>query len=191
MSQPVVMAPAEKLVGLVSVAFVGAAAAYVILRNLIAKRYWVARWVVRFALGFAVALLSMRLIVFMGFHGWWIQYIGYAVGFTVAYRLVAPLTVQDWNRLRPRRPPKPLQRKVIERHIRLTGSYDPSREHIDHVYPFAKGGGHTLDNLHIIPKEQNQRKRDQDPSAMDWARADFARARAFIIVTIRRYRRKS
>ena len=180
MAPSAVMDPTERLIGIVAVTITGCVAAYVILRNTIAKRRWVARSIVRFVLGFTTSLLTMWLIAVMGFRGWWVQYVGYAIGMAIGYRLVAPLSVQEWMQQRGRRIPETIRKRVIERHKRLNGSYDPTREHIDHVYPFSKGGGHTLDNLHIIPREQNQRKRDQEPRAIDWAKADLARALSFI-----------
>lgn len=180
--QPIVMAPVEKVVGFISLVVIGVPAAYVFLRNAIAKRHWIARWVVWFTVAITTSLLSIKGIVLMGFRGWWVQYVGHAIGITCVCFLIAPLTLQDWKRLRKRDIPKDLRRKVILRHERLKRrSYDSTREHIDHVYPFSKGGGHTLDNLHIIPKEANQLKRDTEPTAMDWFRADIAKAKHFIV----------
>lgn len=36
--------------------------------------------------------------------------------------------------------------------------FDPDKHHIDHIWPFSKGGSHTLDNLRVIAKTENLRK---------------------------------
>jgi hypothetical protein len=133
MSQPDVTSPAEKVFGYVSLTIIVLGGAYVIVRNTVAKRRWVARWAAQLILIFAISLATRWLIVLMGFRGRWVQYAGLAVGFAVGSSLIAPLSLGDWNQLRRRDIPSDVKRKVIERHKRLTGSYDPAREHIDHI----------------------------------------------------------
>jgi hypothetical protein len=60
---------------------------------------------------------------------------------------------------RLRRIPANIRRAVIEKHIARTGGFDPATEEIDHMVPFEKGGGHTKDNLWIIPKKVRRETR--------------------------------
>lgn len=82
---------------------------------------------------------------------------------------------------RKRHIPLRVRRQVIARHQRATGLvYDPTRDHIDHIVPFARGGNHSTDNLRIIPKTDNLRKGKSWPSPLDlfWIRRPLRRARA-------------
>lgn len=67
---------------------------------------------------------------------------------------------------RKRAIPKRVRDAVIARD--LSGdSFDPSRHHIDHIWPFSKGGSHTRDNLRVISKEKNLKKGAKHPKL--WA----------------------
>jgi 5-methylcytosine-specific restriction endonuclease McrA len=69
---------------------------------------------------------------------------------------------------RSRRIPKGTRRAVIERDVLSKGEkYNPKKVHIDHNVPFSKGGSHTLDNLRVIPKEENLRKGAKNPGFFD------------------------
>lgn len=41
--------------------------------------------------------------------------------------------------------------------------FDPEKHHIDHIWPFSKGGSHTPDNLRVIAKRENLRKGAKRP----------------------------
>lgn len=62
---------------------------------------------------------------------------------------------------RPQLPPR-LRLAVIERDgyvCQLCGAeVEPTDVHIDHVFPFSLGGGHTLDNLQVAHSRCNIRK---------------------------------
>ena len=49
------------------------------------------------------------------------------------------------------------RRTVIARDLKGE-RYDPQKHHIDHVWPFSRGGSHTTDNLRVIEKKKNLRK---------------------------------
>ena len=51
---------------------------------------------------------------------------------------------------------------VIERDLKGE-KFDPEKHHIDHVWPFSKGGSHTTDNLRVIEKKRNLRKGAKRP----------------------------
>ena len=67
---------------------------------------------------------------------------------------------------RPRYIPKATRRAVIERDLKGE-KFDPEKHHIDHVWPFSKGGSHTTDNLRVIEKKKNLRKGAKRPRMRD------------------------
>ena len=65
--------------------------------------------------------------------------------------------------------PTHVKRKVIGEYEARTGKKYRAREvEVDHVWPFARGGSHTADNLRVIPKAKNRRKGARKPSPKDW-----------------------
>src|ERR1043166_4954690 len=58
--------------------------------------------------------------------------------------------------------PKSVKRAVIARDMKAE-KYDPAKHHIDHVWPFARGGSHTTDNLRVIEKKKNLKKGAKRP----------------------------
>jgi hypothetical protein len=69
-------------------------------------------------------------------------------------------------RRRSRHIPKSVKRAVIVRDL-ADEEYDPSKHHIDHVWPFSKGGSHTPDNLRVIAKKKNLQKGAKRPRMKD------------------------
>jgi hypothetical protein len=57
---------------------------------------------------------------------------------------------------------KRVRREVIERDLKGE-SYDSSKHHIDHVWPYSKGGSNTADNLRVIEKRKNLAKGAKRP----------------------------
>jgi len=57
---------------------------------------------------------------------------------------------------------KATRRAVITRDLKGE-EYDPQKHHIDHVWPFSRGGSHTTDNLRVIEKKKNLRKGAKRP----------------------------
>ena len=55
------------------------------------------------------------------------------------------------------------RRKVIAEFERRGERYDPKKHEIDHVVPYARGGGNTADNLKVIAKAKNRAKSDRPP----------------------------
>jgi hypothetical protein len=45
--------------------------------------------------------------------------------------------------------------------------FDPNKHHVDHIWPFSKGGSHTMDNLRVIAKTENLRKGAKRPRLRD------------------------
>lgn len=65
-------------------------------------------------------------------------------------------------RRRSRYIPKAVRRAVIARDLK--GEHFNSRKHnIDHIWPFSKGGSNTTDNLRILSRSENLRKRAKRP----------------------------
>ena len=63
---------------------------------------------------------------------------------------------------RTRHIPKSVKRAVIARDLR-DEKYNPAKHHLDHVWPFSKGGSHTTDNLRVIEKKKNLAKGAKRP----------------------------
>lgn len=57
---------------------------------------------------------------------------------------------------------KSVKRAVVARDLKGE-EYDPTKHHIDHVWPFSKGGSNTPDNLRVIAKEKNLKKGAKRP----------------------------
>jgi hypothetical protein len=68
----------------------------------------------------------------------------------------------QYKHKRSRHIPKAVRLAVIERDLRGE-RLDPQRHHIDHVWPYAKGGSHTPDNLRVIEKRRNLQKGARRP----------------------------
>lgn len=62
--------------------------------------------------------------------------------------------------------PKSTRRAVIARDLKGE-RFDPQKHHVDHVWPFAKGGSHTADNLRVIDKKKNLQKGAKRPRMRD------------------------
>jgi len=58
--------------------------------------------------------------------------------------------------------PRSVERAVIARDLKGE-KYDGKKHHIDHVWPFARGGSHTTDNLRVIEKKKNLKKGARRP----------------------------
>ena len=69
---------------------------------------------------------------------------------------------QQQGRERSRYIPKSVKRAVIARDLQ-DEEYDSEKHHIDHVWPFARGGSHTRDNLRVIAKKKNLKKGAKRP----------------------------
>src|SRR5206468_177105 len=66
------------------------------------------------------------------------------------------------NKKRSRYIPKSTRRAVIARDLKGE-NFDPQKHHVDHVWPFSRGGSHTMDNLRVIEKKRNLRKGARRP----------------------------
>jgi HNH endonuclease len=147
------MAPGERALGTVLLALFGAAIAFVVIRNAVAKREWIiwhAKWKgFRFVIFFLAFLVTWRLLVLAGLRGWWVQY--------VAMALCAPFLRPIPKLKRTRGIPKAIKRAVIQEHVARTGRLAEDDE-VDHIVPFSKGGGHTKDNLRVVPRKVNREK---------------------------------
>jgi uncharacterized membrane protein len=67
---------------------------------------------------------------------------------------------------RSRYMPKATRRTVISRDLKGK-KFDPEKHHIDHVWPFSRGGSHTADNLRVIEKKRNLKKGSKRPGMRD------------------------
>jgi hypothetical protein len=57
---------------------------------------------------------------------------------------------------------KSVRNAVIARDLKGK-PYDSSKHHIDHVWPFSKGGSSTADNLRVVEKKKNLKKGAKRP----------------------------
>lgn len=58
--------------------------------------------------------------------------------------------------------PKATRRAVIATDLKGE-TFDPEKHHIDHVWPFSKGGSNTVDNLRVVEKRKNLQKGAKRP----------------------------
>ncbi len=81
--------------------------------------------------------------------------------------IVAFIVFVRWqNQKRSRYISQKTKRAVIARDLKGE-KYDSSKHHIDHVWPFARGGSHTEDNLRVIEKKKNLQKGAKRPGMRD------------------------
>lgn len=125
------------------------------------KRHWYAFNVAKFVTCFVLWCALRWFFHSIGVHGAWVYYV------TVA--MVMPLFVLiAWKPTRSRR----VRRDVIADYeaYKGAGSYDSTKLHVDHFYASKLQGGHTRDNLWVIPKTENLKKGAQPPSLEQWMR---------------------
>ena len=80
---------------------------------------------------------------------------------------VALICFGAWQRKkRSRYIPKKTRRAVIARDLKGE-KFDRHKHHVDHVWPFSRGGSHTADNLRVIEKKKNLRKGARRPRLRD------------------------
>jgi len=81
--------------------------------------------------------------------------------------IVALIFFGNWQgKKRSRYIPKSVRRAVIARDLKGE-EFDPEKHHIDHVWPFARGGSNTSDNLRVIEKKRNLQKGAKRPRMRD------------------------
>ncbi len=84
----------------------------------------------------------------------------------IAGLLSAAVLYQRASARRSRYISKSVRRAVIARDLK-DEQYDARKHHIDHVWPFSKGGSHTADNLRVIAKRKNLKKGAKRPRLRD------------------------
>jgi hypothetical protein len=62
--------------------------------------------------------------------------------------------------------PASVKRAVIARDLKGK-RYNSAKHHIDHVWPYSRGGSNTIDNLRVIEKEKNLQKGARRPALRD------------------------
>jgi hypothetical protein len=70
------------------------------------------------------------------------------------------------NAPRSRYIPAKIRRAVIARDLGKK-RYNPSKHHIDHRWPFSRGGSHTMDNLRVVERARNLKKGAKRPPLWD------------------------
>ena len=81
--------------------------------------------------------------------------------------IVALIFFVRWQgRKRSRYIPKATRRAVVARDLKGE-KFDSQKHHVDHVWPFAKCGSHTADNLRVIEKKKNLQKGAKRPRMRD------------------------
>lgn len=66
--------------------------------------------------------------------------------------------------------PADVRKAVLRRDLGHERRYDSRRHAIDHRVPYSKGGESTVDNLRVLGRLENARKRDRMPSRQDFQR---------------------
>jgi hypothetical protein len=59
--------------------------------------------------------------------------------------------------------PRRDRRRAIAEFERTGKRYDSKKHEIDHVVPYSRGGGSTIDNLKVIAKAKNRSKSNRPP----------------------------
>ena len=76
------------------------------------------------------------------------------------------VSLRKRRRARKRTIPLRVRQAVKARDLGNT-PFDPDKHHIDHIWPFSRGGSHTPDNLRVIAKKENLRKGAKRPRLHD------------------------
>lgn len=140
----------------VGIVFGGLAVSIIISRIMYAVREAIAWWIR--ALCRSLVAFSCALLVTAALH---------VTGTTAAFIawLCAAVAIATVKR-RSRHVPAGVKRYVIARDLKGV-QYDPKAHHIDHVWPFSRGGGSTADNLRVIARTDNLRKGARKPRLRD------------------------
>jgi len=89
---------------------------------------------------------------------------------TVAISVIAAVLLPSWtieSPKRSRRVPAHIKSAVLQRDLR-SEPYDPKRHHLDHIVPYSMGGDTSIENLRVLPKEANLKKRAKMPRVKDF-----------------------
>jgi hypothetical protein len=133
---------------------VGAVVCLYWLRALRLAREGARRWLQNFAIAVLIFVACRLVLTRTPMRGDYAFFISIFLPLTVFYRRASTK--------RSRHIRKSVKRAVVARDLKGE-EYDPAKHHIDHVWPFSKGGSHTADNLRVISKEQNLKKGAKRP----------------------------
>lgn len=111
----------------------------------------------------AVALLAYAIGLLVGLEarlpGYWPVAFAFFAALAAGFVLVRPHHVS-------RRIPKSVRAAVIARDLKGE-PFDGTRYHLDHIVPVSRGGDHSVENLRVVPREENLRKGNQMPGFWD------------------------
>jgi hypothetical protein len=174
---PVSMPPGEWLFGEIVLGTIALFVGVTLILNTWARRHflrWHARYFsLRLVLTAVLTLIGLILAVSCGLRSWWLQYLALMLASVICSRFLPERRLR-----RSRHIPAAIRRAVIDRHERNTGKqFDSATEELDHIFPFAEGGGHTHDNLRVVKKSLNRRKGKTQPTIADWWKALLGRSR--------------
>jgi HNH endonuclease len=68
---------------------------------------------------------------------------------------------------RDRRIPRYVRQAVIARDLKGE-AFDPANHQLDHIVPYSKGGDHSLENVRVLPKQENLRRGARMPQFKDF-----------------------
>lgn len=63
--------------------------------------------------------------------------------------------------------PKRVRRATIAKFEATGQKYDPKIHDLDHIVPFARGGGHSTDNLRVVDRRKNRSRGKKLPGLRD------------------------
>jgi hypothetical protein len=133
---------------------VGAVVCVYWLRALRLAREGARRWLKNFTIAVVVFAICRLILTRTPMRGDYAFFISIFLPLMVFYRRAS---VKRSRHIR-----KSVKRAVITRDLKGE-EFDPTKHHIDHVWPFSKGGSNTPDNLRVIPKEKNLKKGAKRP----------------------------
>ncbi len=150
------------------------------LRMLHARRNYVFFRVKRVAVGFTVFVASTVLFAQHGL-GTGKTIIG-AVGiaFVVTLTLVRPP-------IRSRYIPKAVRRAVIRRDLGDEKRFNSKIHAIDHRVPFSRWGDNSVDNLRVLTRTENAKKRDRMPTRKDYEQSWLPRSEVKLLTFKHRF----
>jgi hypothetical protein len=119
--------------------------------------------------GLAVFIYGAVSLILTGQHtSWWRSLLLATGAALVSVALVRPPK-------RTRYIPARVRHAVLQRDLGHEQNYDSRRHAIDHRVPYSKGGENTVDNLRVLGRVENARKRDRMPTRKDFQQQPMRR----------------
>jgi HNH endonuclease len=107
-----------------------------------------------------VCIASFVILMYLHYNQYEAIAFGFVAGIAASFLLVR-------QPRRNRRIPRYVREAVIARDLKGL-PFDPSLHQLDHIVPFSKGGDHSVQNLRVVPKQENLRRGAKMPRLRDF-----------------------